>query len=137
MDVHDEQDHRESSSVTISLRNCTYFNDVQGIYPTLIIILVHSQKSCLEESMVSTRLRSSTHFTPSSNGSRGVWPASRKRQNEAHAIEINVHEMRNMDGSRGGETASVVGAESTVDELVKGNGVEKSSLSISPLNEPV
>lgn len=90
---------------------------MQGIYPTLIIILIDRQKSCLEESTPSAALQSSLNFARSSTGSRGLWSTSRKHTNEIHTIEINVHEMQDMDDGRGVETSSTTG----IDEIAKGS----------------
>lgn len=123
-----------SRSYLLSLTTARRANlcDLQGIYPTLIIILIDAQKSCLEESITSSALNSSLHFTKSSTNSRGLWSTWRKRTNEAHTIEINVHEMQDMDDGRGVETASTAG----IDEIAKGSD-DGPNVPASALNKPL
>ncbi len=75
----------------------------QGIYPVVIVILVHSQKSYIETATTAVVLPTSSSGFTSSSTTRRNWDTSQYGSTVecAHPIEINVHELREMhNGAR-------------------------------------
>ncbi|KIP02169.1 hypothetical protein PHLGIDRAFT_130883 [Phlebiopsis gigantea 11061_1 CR5-6] len=76
---------------------------IMGIYPVIIVILVHLQRSYIEPAAIvgSGPLPSSQATSTSMNRSR-AWSGSRAvasiQRPHAHAIEVNVHELHTIQG---------------------------------------
>ena len=76
-----------------------------------MVVLVHSQKSYLDQTIISTHvepmhlgaahLNSATAYSSSTVGSKQPISSLRSGETAAHMIEIEVHEMRETDSESG------------------------------------
>lgn len=107
MDLHDKSHYGALSSYTW----CLFFwlmSVSQGIYPVVVVILVHSQKSYIEDSTTVT----STPFEFASVGSRSHWGSSGRsfpkliEIHQTHAVELDAIDSAELSHKRTSRTVS-------------------------------
>lgn len=107
MDLHDKSHYGALSSYTWRL----FFwlmSVSQGIYPVVVVILVHSQKSYIEDSTTVT----STPFEFASVGSRSHWGSSGRsfpkliEIHQTHAVELDAIDSAELSHKRTSRTVS-------------------------------
>ena len=104
--------------------------DLKGIYPVIIIILVHSQKSYIDTATATGYpthdLPRPSEYTNSSGTTRRAWDSSRdvSYSKRPHPIEINVHELHTMQGGASSKSLADVGRD---DSVITARVVEKKS----------
>lgn len=94
---------------------------LQGIYPVLIIILVHLERSFIKHNSTP----SSTPPRPDFVNNRWAWNNNRRPVSamQTHTIEVNVHELRELHGTQELKSEVYDGSEEIRVKEVKFSGV--------------